>query len=136
MSLRTTLVALLLVACGPPSGPPFSAANVGEPARSTVDGEVLGVDHVAPADKLASGVQLRLGGEKPVVIDLAPDWYLDKQGLRFAPNERVHVEGREVERSGASILYAPRVTKGQTTVELRDADGNPLWIAPPLAPKK
>ncbi len=136
MVTRASLWALLFFACGPTAGPNYPAAQAGEPPRTAADGEVIGVDQVPPSDRLASGFRLRLGGEKPMVVDLAPDWYLDQNGIRFSPSERVHVEGHRVERSGQSVLYATSVTKGEKTVELRDRDGNPLWIAPPLTPKK
>jgi hypothetical protein len=127
-SMRSLLVALPLVLaqCGPPA--PIQASypgRTGEPAQDAAYGEVVGVDHVAPSDALASGVRVRLGGsEGPVVVDLAPDWYLDQNGLRYSPNERLKVEGR---RSKSDVIYARSVTQGGRTVELRDAEGRPLW---------
>ena len=127
--LRVALL-LALAGCGPPGGPPYPAERAAEPAHSaaSLDGSVLGVDHVAPADRLASGVRLRLqpGGASPVVVDLAPDWYLDRHGLRFARSERVRVEGSR--RGSEPVIYATRVTKDGKTVELRDpTSGQPLW---------
>jgi len=95
-----------------------------------LDGEVLGVDRVAPADRLASGVRLhvRPGDAAPVVVDLAPDWYLDRRGLHFGRSERVRVEGVRTSRDEKSVIYATRITKDGKTVELRDpATGEPLW---------
>jgi hypothetical protein len=125
------VIGLLSTSCGPPAPlPNYPEQRAAEPARDAAYGEVLGVDHVPPSDALASGVRLRIGGagEGPVVVDLAPDWYLDRQGLRFAPKERVEVEGR---RSAENVIYATRVTKGDRTVELRDAEGRPLWKSAP-----
>jgi hypothetical protein len=98
-----------------------------------LDGEVLGVDHVPPADRLASGVRLRLrpGGAEPVVVDLAPDWYLDRRGLHFGPSEHVQVEGVRRTGDNATIIYATRVTKDGKTIELRDPEtGEPRWHEP------
>jgi hypothetical protein len=91
---------------------------------------VLGVDHVSPADQLASGVRLRVqpGSGQLVVVDLAPDWYLDRQGLRLSRSDRVRVEGT---RGSGLVLYATRVTKGGRTFELRSPAGRPLWTPPP-----
>lgn len=121
----------LAVACGPPA----LQGSAAEPARSAgaIEGEVLGVDRVPPADHLASGVQLRIqpGSSEAVVIDLAPDWYLSERGLSFAKSERVRVEGSRVERRGTIVIYATRIRKGDQTVELRDpSSGKPLWSEP------
>lgn len=121
----------LMGACGPPLPPDYPAERAAEPPRAAaaVEGEVLGVDRVPPSDRRASGVQLRVhpGAEGLVVIDLAPDWYLDEHGLSFAPSERVKVEGSRVEKKSGVVIYATRVQKGTRTVELRDASGKPLW---------
>jgi hypothetical protein len=129
-ALLALALVLELTACGPPGDPAFPAGR--EPAHSSaaVEGEVLGVDRVAPTDRLASGVQLRVspGAEAAVVVDLAPDWYLDQQGLRFAPSERVRVEGTRVSKPGGVVIYATKVQKGPKTVNLRDpGTGRPLW---------
>lgn len=127
------LIALCLVtACGPPAPPSFPSQRAAEPAHSAaaIEGEVLGVDRITPSDRLASGVQLRVqpGAEGAVVIDLAPDWYLDRHGLTFAPSERVSVEGSRVAKPGGVVIYATRVKKGRKTVELREpGSGKPLW---------
>lgn len=132
--MKRILPAVVLVAlasCGPPPRLPDRAAErPAEPARSaaSLDGSVLGVDRVPPSDQLASGVRLRLqpGADSPVVVDLAPDWFLDRHGLHFAPSERVSIDGA---RHGSEpVIYATRVRKDGKTVELRDpASGQPLW---------
>ncbi len=131
-ALRLLIVLSLAGACGPPGPPSFPAQRAAEPAHSAaaIEGEVLGVDRIAPSDRLASGVQLRVqpGAEGAVVIDLAPDWYLDRHGLSFAPSERVSVEGSRVAKRGGVVIYATRVKKGGKTVELRQpGSGEPLW---------
>ena len=133
--MRTSQLLLILGfagACGPPGQPSYPAQRASEPAHSAaaIDGEVLGVDRVPPSDRLASGVQLRVhpGAEGTVVIDLAPDWYLDEHGLTFARSERVQVEGSRVEKKSGTVIYATRIKKGGKTVELREpGSGKPLW---------
>lgn len=131
---RAAFALAAAAACSPAVAPPPSAPEhrPAEPAHSAaqLDGEVLGVDRVPPGDQLASGVRVRLqtSASSPVVVDLAPDWYLDRQGLRFGRTERVSVEGV---RQGSSVVYATRVTKDGRTIELRDPKtGKPLWTAP------
>ena len=126
--------ALALVACGPPQLPrPVTADQIGEPAHSaaSVEGEVLGVDHTPPSDELASGtrVELRTDRAHPVVVDLAPDWYLDQRGIRYSRADRVRVQGAYVEHRGRQVFYANSVTQEGRTIELRDEQGRPLWPA-------
>jgi hypothetical protein len=126
--------AFTLAACGPPELPrPLAADQPSEPAHSaaSLEGEVLGVDHTPPADSLESGtrVELRQTGDRPVIVDLAPGWYLDEQGIRYSRADRVQVEGTYIERQGRHVLYASRVKQGGRTVELRDIKGRPLWPA-------
>lgn len=134
--MRPTIVVLALsgaIACGPPMPPDYPSQRASEPARpaAAVEGEVLGVDRVAPADSLASGVQLRVtpGASETVVVDLAPDWYLDQRGLSFRPADRVRVEGSRVQKRGRVVIYATRVEKGERVVQLREPEtGRPLWL--------
>ncbi|MBI3202619.1 MAG: hypothetical protein HYZ29_13850 [Myxococcales bacterium] len=132
MRLPWVSLVVLASACGPsiPPGGPGEPGTAPARAPAAVEGEVLGVDHVAPTDRLASGVRLRLqpGASEVVVIDLAPDWYLNERGISFSRAERVRVEGARVEQSGRIVIYATRVRKGGKTVELREpGSGKPLW---------
>jgi hypothetical protein len=121
---RILLVCALAVACAPFK--PLPAARGQEPAITSVDGEILGVDRVTPRDKLESGVLVTLRtSEEAVVVDLAPGWYLGKNGVSLDPSERIRAEGR----ASGSVLYATSVEQRGKTVRLRDAQGRPLWKA-------
>ncbi len=123
--------AVLLAACGPPALPPPYPASRAEAPRSnaSVDGEVLGVDWTPPSAQLESTVSLvvRPSASEPVEVHLAPQWYLDEHGMRFAPGERVRVSGSGVQQSGKTVIEATRVEKGSQTLELRNSKGKPLW---------
>jgi hypothetical protein len=122
--LSLGMVALLgqLVWCGParapspPQGPPL-----------TIAGTIVGVDNTSPNDQLARGlrVTMQAEGERKVLIDLAPGWYLNQRGLHFSERDRLRVEGRL--SAGDPVIAASRVTKGTTSVALRDTAGHPLW---------
>jgi hypothetical protein len=121
---RIPLVCVLVVACAPFK--PLPKAGGQEPAITSVDGEVVGVDRVTPSDKLESGVRVTLRTSKrAVVVDLAPGWYLGKNGVSLDPSERIRAEGR----ASGSVLYATSVEQRGKTVRLRDAEGRPLWKA-------
>jgi len=59
MKLRNCLLCSLLLAACSPSTPPQSPTNdVTPPTTNTGDGEVMGADRKAPAQKLEEGPQL------------------------------------------------------------------------------
>jgi len=123
------LVARLAAACAPitpalaPSGAPLS-----------IDGTVVGVDQRSPSEQLASGLRVTLQpeGQPKVLVELAPGWFLDQHGLHFSERDRLSVEGTS--RAGDPVLFATRVTKGSTSVTLRDPAGRPLWDSPDAGP--
>jgi hypothetical protein len=98
MFVRRSLIAssllavcsLLTVACGPPPGMPPSPVNPPvkppPPQTSEFDGEVIGADRQAPADRLAEGAQIvvRPGDEPPARIELAPGWSADRAGVAYS----------------------------------------------------
>jgi hypothetical protein len=81
---------LLTVACGPPPGMPPSPVNPPvkppPPQTSEFDGEVIGADRQAPADRLAEGAQIvvRPGAEPPARVELAPGWSADRAGVAYS----------------------------------------------------
>jgi hypothetical protein len=136
MASRVLLSSLLVVigatatACQPNAmqRPP----HVEQPALTTVDGSVLGVDGQPAERTLARNVRLRVKPEKgePVDVDLAPGWYLGEHGLTFSPEERVQIEGTSGTQAGRTVFVARKVRRGQTSVVLRDAEGKPTWTEP------
>jgi hypothetical protein len=123
---RILLVCCPVIACAPFKPLPGAGHAQPEPTTTTVDGEIMGVDRTPPGDRLASGVRvtLRTSGSRAVVVDLAPDWYLGKNGLSLNRSERLRAEGVT---GASSVLYARRVVQGGKTTPLRNASGQPLW---------
>ena len=108
--------------CGPPPGPfPPQGAPI------TIDGTIVGVDNRIPEERLARGLRVIVQpeGAPKVLVELAPGWYLNQQGLHFSERDRLSIEGRS--NAGDPVILASRVTKGTTSVRLRDAAGRPLW---------
>ena len=133
VKLSGLLATFLVVssACGPERAQ--RPAHVEQPQPTLAfDGSVIGVDGQTPDRALARNVRVRMQPEKgdPVDVDLAPGWYLDEHGLRFAPEERIEVEGIQTRQSGQSVIVARKVRRGPVSVVLRDAEGNPTWTEP------
>ena len=124
-------LAALLAACGPavlPRSP--------EQAPRSVEGTVIGIDNRSASEQLSSGLRITLQpeGRPTVLVELAPGWYLNQQGLQFSEQDRLHVEGRS--RPGDPVFFASRVSKGDKSVTLRDPAGTPLWRLPEPGPSE
>jgi hypothetical protein len=75
-----------------------------------------------------SGVHLALktaDGEIPV--HLGPDFWVDKQTVKFAKGDEITVKGSRITFEGKPALIAVTVSKGATTLVLRDEKGTPVW---------
>jgi hypothetical protein len=132
------LVALTSVGCATPARDPALTAHErssGMPPSfvetRTADGEILGVDRQPPGTEIAQGLSVRLqvDREQPIVVQLAPGWYLDENGIAYGAQERMTVRGRREVRNGRSVLIATEVRRGERWVPLRDEEGRPLWHA-------
>ena len=123
-TLRGSLVVGLLfslVCCGPARSP------LPPSARASFEGTVIGVDNRTPAQQMAEGIRvtLRPEGQPLVVVDLAPGWYLNQQGLHFSERDRLSVEAAT--NAGDPVVRAQSVSKGSLRVPLRDPAGKPVW---------
>lgn len=118
------LLAQFACSCGPPARP-FPPRT----GSRTIDGTVIGVDNRPPEEQLARGLRVIVQpeGQPKVLVELAPGWYLNRQGLHFSERDRLSIEGRS--NAGDPVFLASRVTKGKVSIQLRDASGRPLWDA-------
>jgi hypothetical protein len=95
----------------------------------TVAGEVVQVKTIPHRRGTGSGVHLMLKTEKEEIpVHLGPSWYLDKQDVKIAQNDKIEVRGSRVTvKGGKPILLAAEVKKGTALLKLRDENGVPLW---------
>lgn len=94
----------------------------------TLKGEVTQIDHVTPMSGMSEGVHVVLKGDKGTTdVHLGPSWYLDHQDTQLAVGDRVEVRGSKVSIAGKPAVIAAEVKKGTETLQLRDAQGLPLW---------
>ena len=94
----------------------------------TLKGEIVRVDQVTPMSGMSEGVHVVLKGDKGTTdVHLGPSWYLDHQDTQLAVGDRVEVRGSKVSIAGKPAVIAAEVKKGNETLELRDAQGLPMW---------
>jgi hypothetical protein len=93
----------------------------------TLSGEIVAVGQFTPGGKPA-GVRFTLKTEQgPIEVILGRGSYIEQQGLKFEPQDKVTVKGSRVAVEGKPTIIATEVTKGDKTLKLRDAKGMPLW---------
>lgn len=128
LALFVVAPALSLAQGGPPPGRGPGAMRMFDPATVvTVTGTVLGESRI-DGGMGHSGVRLSVNtsdGEIPV--HLGPDFWLDKQTVKFAKGDEVTVKGSRITFDGKPAIIAESVAKGASTLVLRDAKGVPVW---------
>jgi hypothetical protein len=94
----------------------------------TLKGEVVKVDHVAPMRGMSEGIHVAVKTDTGTTdVHLGPAWYLDHQDIQLAVGDRVEVRGSKVNIDGKPAVVAAEVKKGSETLQLRDAQGFPMW---------
>ncbi len=93
----------------------------------TLSGEVAAVGKYTPRGK-PEGVRFTLKTDQgPIEVILGRGSYLEQQGLKLEPQDKVTVKGSRVAVEGKPTIIAAEVTKGGKTITLRDANGMPVW---------
>ncbi|MBN9661034.1 MAG: hypothetical protein J0H49_22775 [Acidobacteria bacterium] len=83
-----------------------------------------------------TSVQIGYGVQYPSIvvnqtqIKLAPIWFLLENDFELAAGDSVSVLAAPSNNTADSYLYAVRITKGATSLTLRDSLGVPVWINP------
>jgi hypothetical protein len=128
------LILALTLACGsenPGSPGPGGGAEYDrmyDPKTvETVSGEVVTLDKITDRG-MGYEVSLTLKtGQETLLVYLGPGWFLEKQGLTFAPQDQVEVTGSQITFRGKPALIAAQVNKGDQSQKLRDPAGLPAW---------
>ena len=135
--LALALILALTLACGPENqggpGPEDEAVYdrmYDSKTVETVRGEVVSVAKIADRGK-GYGVSLILKTNRETIrVYLGPGWFLEQQGLLFAPKDQVEITGSQITLQGKRTLIAAQVQKGGQSLKLRDPAGIPAWAGP------
>ena len=94
----------------------------------TITGEVVSVDKITPMQGMRYGIHLTVKTDKEnISVHLGPGWFIENQDMQIKAKDKVEVKGSRVTVDGKPALIAKEVTKGDSTLVLRDESGFPAW---------
>jgi DNA/RNA endonuclease YhcR with UshA esterase domain len=116
---------------GPPSsgtGPRYDKTT-----ETKVDGTVKEVVHTEGGPRRGQkGLHLVLqAGDGTMTVHLGPADWIESKKFTFAAGDVISVVGSRVEIEAKPVVIAREVSKGEAKLQLRDANGKPLWAGGP-----
>lgn len=95
--------------------------------ETTLEGTVTEVT-TTTGTRGMTGVHVTLATEgDTIVVHLGPATFLEQNHFTVAKGDVLEVTGSVTTMGNDDVLLARLVTKGDTTVRLRDETGKPLW---------
>jgi len=100
----------------------------------TFTAEVLRVDSFVPMTGMIEGVELIVDLEgNRTEVHLGPSWYLQYQDFEVEQGDQLEITGSRIELGGLPIVIATKIESPESTLNLRNELGYPLWSAiPPM----
>lgn len=123
-----------LAADGRPPAEPQQEPRYDGASVVDVDMVVVEVREIAKGNPLA-GVHLMARPEtarsesEPVDVYIAPAAFLKMMEFTFHAHDRLEVKGSKVKMGAVPVILASEVRRGESTVYIRDHNGEPVWKA-------
>lgn len=94
-----------------------------------LEGTVGAVGPLVPRPGMAPGecFELRVDGES-FPVHLGPRYFVEARDFRLQTDDSIRLRASKVRFDEGLVLMATRITRGEDVLELRDADGYPLWV--------
>jgi hypothetical protein len=97
----------------------------------TINGTILSITKTPSKNPAFSGVIMSVKtGTDTIDVRLGPSSYIDKQDVKLAQNDKITIKGSKLTFGSKSSIVAAEITKDGKTMELRNANGIPLWVNP------
>jgi|GEM_PF-3262861 len=96
----------------------------------TFESVIIRIESFVPMEGMTEGVQLVVEyNEDPLPVHLGPEWFMRHQDVEFHEGEWVRVTGSHAEIDGLAIVLAKEVEMEEYHLQVRTAEGAPLWTA-------
>jgi hypothetical protein len=94
-----------------------------------VKATVVSIREVSKTEPL-DGLYLTVKSDKNETIDVyvGPSEFVKTFGVTFAKGDEIEVIGSKLKVDGAALILAREVTRKETTLILRDKNGEPFWV--------
>lgn len=97
-------------------------------AVETITGEVISIDKITPVKGMSYGIHLLVKtGKETISVHLGPSWFMDRQKLKITLKDKVTIKGSLITFDGKPAIIAAEIKKGNSTLQLRNYNGYPLW---------
>ena len=94
----------------------------------TVSGVVDSIEHVEPFRGMSLGVHLVLKTSTDLIsVHLGPVWYFNRVNMILASGDVIDVTGSKIDFDGKPAIIASMIKKNDQILNLRDANGIPVW---------
>jgi hypothetical protein len=93
-----------------------------------INGRIMKVDSIAPAGSMPGEVYLmvKTTAETTTVL-VGPGWYLSDQNFLVNGGDSARIIGSRVRFEGRTVIIAREIKVGNGRLQLRGANGLPLW---------
>lgn len=106
---------------------PFGRPVYNTATVTTINGTIQGIEKVSNGTK-NNGIHLLVKTKSGTIpVHLGPQWYMEDKMDNIKEGTHVEVEGSKVTVNAKPAIIARSVKSGDHTIQLRDADGRPLW---------
>jgi hypothetical protein len=98
--------------------------------ETTMECKVDSMEEVRASDcqGCEGGIHVRTTcGNEPYDVHLGPTAFVESKKFSLVKGDEIEVTGSRVSYDGGMSLIAKTVRKGESMLELRDAQGRPLW---------
>jgi hypothetical protein len=94
-----------------------------------IKGTITTIEKIIPTKGMSNGIHLTIKTDKTEYysIHLGPEWYLDKQAIKYSAGDVIVVTGSKITYENAPTIIAVSVRKGNNILKLRDKKGFPVW---------
>ncbi len=93
-----------------------------------ITGTVINVERITPIKGMSSGVHLMVRTEPETIsVHLGPAWFIDNQDIMIEQDDKLEIKGSRIDFEGEPAIIAAIIEKGEQTLQLRAANGVPVW---------
>jgi len=110
---------------------PYACPVTGACVPGTITGKVKQVLTESLGEGMHPGMAVLVESQEQgeVHVHLGPVWFLERQEFELAPGDEVSIQGQCQKSKGKFKMVASILTKGDSSLFLRDSQGTPYWEA-------